>query len=126
MSVTEWFRRSPHDRYLGPAPNADRGERSTFMMVVRRAIKSHANSPSLIGALGLIGPSAAIFAGTGLIGAFISSALALCIWSAALGWAWYEDGILALVKLFPSLIMLLLWPIIDLSIFMTCGYDVCS
>ena len=90
----------------------------------RRAIRSHTHWSLVIGAL--IGPSAAIFAGTGLIGALISSALALCIWSAVLGWAWYEDGILALVKLLPSLTVLLLWPIIGLSIFMTCGYDACS
>ena len=126
LSVTEWFRRAPHDRYLGPAANADRRERFAFMMVDWQAIRSHTNWPLVIGALGLIGPSAAIFAGTGLTGALISSALALCIWSAVLGWAWYEDGILALVKLLPSLIVLLLWPIIGLSIFMTCGYDACS
>ncbi|MDR6306379.1 hypothetical protein GGQ85_004110 [Nitrobacter vulgaris] len=89
-------------------------------------MNSNARRPFLIGTFGLIGPSVAVFAGTGLIGAIFLAAAALCIWSAVLGWAWYEHGIWAFIQFLPSLLLLLPWPMIGLVTLITCGYDACS
>jgi hypothetical protein len=95
-------------------------------MVAGRAMNSDVRRPFLIGTFGLVGPSVAVFAGTGLVGAIALALATLCIWSAVLGWAWYEHGIWAFIKFLPSLLLLLPWPMIGLLIVMTCGNDGCS
>jgi hypothetical protein len=89
-------------------------------------MKEYVAGSLMVGTVGLILPPTAMFANTGIPGAIIAAAMALCVWSGILGWARYADGASALVRLLPSLLLLLIWPGAGLVMMVGCRYSSCS